>query len=98
MGFCGQLELVVCLVVEPAHRDGPVGEEGHLPLWPSWRPQAVLGAPFPVLPNSKMSWSRGLLRAVCRQGGYASPNPTGLPRACMSQRVEARVTLIPRPL
>ena len=27
VGVCGQLEVVVWLVVEPAHRDGPVGEE-----------------------------------------------------------------------
>ena len=25
VGVCGQLEVVVWLVVEPAHRDGPVG-------------------------------------------------------------------------
>ena len=37
VGVCGQLEVVVWLVVGPAHRDGPVGEEGHLPIWPSWR-------------------------------------------------------------
>ena len=55
MGVCGQLEVVVRLVVEPARGDTPVGEEGHLPLWPSWRPQAVLGSPSPVPPNSKMS-------------------------------------------
>lgn len=60
--------------------------------------QAVLGSPFPVPPNSKMSWSCGLLRAVCRGGGYASSNPTRLPRVCTFQRVEARVTLILHPL